>query len=166
MPPLSADVIVVLGARVLVDGSPDAALRRRLERAADLFRQAVAPVVVCSGGRRWHGYPEALSMRRHLLQEGVPERAIVLEPFARTTSENAFFAARILRLANWSRVVLVSCGWHLPRAARDFARCGVTTIPVAAQTPPASRPVAAWRGLRECACSALDAFRLVQRFPR
>jgi hypothetical protein len=53
---------------------------------------------------------------------GVPESAILVEPFSRNTFENAI-CSRVLLIQNGlfdalSRIILVSCPWHMGRVAR------------------------------------------------
>lgn len=161
----SVDAIVVLGARIEADGSPGAALARRLTSATNVFERGLAPTILVSGGARWHGHIEAIAMRRFLIELGVPDDAVLIEPLARSTAENAFFCARVARSQGWRSLAVVSCPWHLPRALRNFERCGIPAVPIAAEAGPANRGHTILRDAKERTCTFLDAIRLSSRFP-
>lgn len=89
--PEKADCIVGFG-----NFNTDIALR-----AAELYRQGLAPVVLFTGGlgRNTEGLlpePEALRFARVAMACGVPEQAIVLEPNSTNTAENILFTRRLL----------------------------------------------------------------------
>ena len=70
-------------------------------RAAELYRQGLAPVVLFTGGlgRNTQGLlsePEAVRFARVAMECGVPESAIVLEPDSTNTAENIRFTRRVL----------------------------------------------------------------------
>lgn len=71
-------------------------------RAAELYRQGMAPLIVVSGGSRavpdGSDFPtEADAIADVLLDHGVPKEAIVLERLASNTSENFWLSAELLR---------------------------------------------------------------------
>jgi uncharacterized SAM-binding protein YcdF (DUF218 family) len=124
-----ADVIVVLGAKVMHNGAAGDSLRERTLKAATLYHQGIAPVVVCSGGQgRDEPASEAETAARILRDADVPASAIVLEDKSTSTRENARFTADICRVRGWTRVVVVSDPYHLWRARRDFAQVGLTAV--------------------------------------
>ena len=70
-------------------------------RAAELYRQGLAPVVLFTGGlgRNTEGLlpePEAVRFARVAMECGVPEKAILLEPESTNTAENILFTRRLL----------------------------------------------------------------------
>jgi uncharacterized SAM-binding protein YcdF (DUF218 family) len=162
----SCDAIVVLGARIQPDGLPGPAVRRRVERAALAFEQGIAPIVVPSGGRRWHGHLEAGSMRSMLVKLGVPEDRIVIEGASMTTAENALFTTRLASQRRWSHLAVVTCAWHIPRAVLDFRRCGLDVMPIAASGGTSTLRERAVRSVKEWTCTRLDGVRLRMRVPR
>ena len=86
----------------------------RPERAAELFRAHAAPRIIVTG----EGDCET---NRRLLQEaGVPPNAIILEPKARTTRENALDTIPILREKGVTNVILVTSWYHSRRAVKCF----------------------------------------------
>ncbi|HZI09449.1 MAG TPA: YdcF family protein [Myxococcus sp.] len=126
-----ADVVVVLGARVLPGGEPSGALWARTEKAVELYRQGVAPRLVFSGGVGTHPPSEARVMLRLATELGVPAEACVLEEESHSTSDNARLTAGLLRGLGARRVVVVSDPYHLLRARQYFRLHGfeVATSP-------------------------------------
>jgi uncharacterized SAM-binding protein YcdF (DUF218 family) len=102
--PVTADVIIVLGGGV----------HERPVRAAELFRQHVAPRILCTGAG------DDVINRDILLKLGVPQTAIELESDSLTTRENALFSGRLLRAENVHRAILVTTWYHSRRALKTF----------------------------------------------
>ena len=95
----------------------------RLRFGAWLSRQTGLPVMVSGGGFR----PEAAVMAESLERDfGVATRWI--EDQSTTTWENAVFAREMLP-EDIQSVLLVTHGWHMPRAALSFERAGFHVIP-------------------------------------
>lgn len=70
-------------------------------RAAELYRQGLATVVLFTGGlgRNTEGLlpePEAVRFARVAMECGVPEKAILLEPESTNTAENILLTRRLL----------------------------------------------------------------------
>ena len=138
MPPApSADAIVVLGCALLPDDAPSPALRRRVERAIELYRAGAAPRLVLSGGGPKR-CAEAEAMRELALRAGIPAASLLLEPRSRNTFENAVETAALLNSEGLTRIILVSEAYHLPRAALLFRLAGIALAGTAA---PPRRPL-------------------------
>jgi uncharacterized SAM-binding protein YcdF (DUF218 family) len=152
---VSWDAIVVAGARVDADGTPSAALVRRVELAVRLFHAGEAPTIAFTGG----GSPSEAAVGGALARSlGVPERALVLEDRSASTEQNARFTAELLGPA---RVVVVTDDYHAWRCERVFRRYFAEVRVV-----PTSGPRARW-GLRarEAAVIAVYAARGWLRSP-
>ncbi|UJR82330.1 YdcF family protein [Sandaracinus amylolyticus] len=113
------DAIVVLGCRVNQDGRASRVLARRARRAATLWLEGRAPIVVLTGGVGTHPPSEAHAAAAILREHGVPDDAMVLEERSTSTAENARFARA---LTDARRVLIVTDGFHATRAALVFAR--------------------------------------------
>jgi uncharacterized SAM-binding protein YcdF (DUF218 family) len=123
----SADVIIVLGAGLRNNGRPDMALTRRSERAADLWKQGLASHIICTGGVSERvTRPEAEGCRDVLLEQGVPDEAILLESRSRSTEENALNSHVMMQENGWQTAVLVTDGFHMMRATWIFRDEGIT----------------------------------------
>jgi uncharacterized SAM-binding protein YcdF (DUF218 family) len=120
-----ADVVVVLGARVLPGGVPSPALRARIEKAVDLYHQGVAPRLLFSGGVGVNPPSEASVMRDVAVRLGVPAEACLLEEQSHSTEQNARFSTALLRSLGARRVVVVSDPYHLLRARQYFRLHGL-----------------------------------------
>jgi murein DD-endopeptidase MepM/ murein hydrolase activator NlpD len=126
-----ADAIVVFGAAVWPDG-PSPTLRVRVARAAELHRQGLAPIVLCSGGRS-NGRSEAQLMRRMLLTQGVSADAVIPDDGGVNTRQ-ALRSVRRFGEGRW-RIIAVSSPYHMARIGREARRQGIET-----QLCPAPRP--------------------------
>ncbi len=115
-----ADVLVVLGARVLPGGQPSGALLARVEKAVELYQRGLAPRLVFSGGVGDYSPSEAQVMRALAVRLGVPPEACLLEEQSHSTAQNARFSAVLLRELGARRVVVVSDPYHLLRARQYF----------------------------------------------
>jgi uncharacterized SAM-binding protein YcdF (DUF218 family) len=155
---MSLDAIVVLGCRLRPGGRLSPAAARRAERAAEAYHAGLAPVLVVSGGRRWHGVPEAAALRQELVKLGVSETALVTECCSLSTCENARYAKPLLESRGASKVGVVTCDWHMPRALLAFRRAKLEPLPLAAPSPNGSYSRTLIRSLRERISWYLDCF--------
>lgn len=127
-----SDVIIVLGASLTNQGEPNRALTRRSAHAAELWRDGLAGMIICTGGIGRDlqvARSEADGCRQVLMREGVPRAAILLEETSRNTEENARHAHDIMTAHGWDSAVLVSDSYHVFRARRIFARTGIDVVP-------------------------------------
>jgi uncharacterized SAM-binding protein YcdF (DUF218 family) len=130
------DAVVVLGAAMAAPGVPGAALRRRLEHGVAVFFARNAGHLLVSGGIVGPPPAEAEMMRDLAVQCGVAKERIVVEDSARNTFENAVYTGRIIRDRQWRRVVVVTDGFHLPRALYVFRRLGLEVAGDGVPRPP------------------------------
>jgi uncharacterized SAM-binding protein YcdF (DUF218 family) len=122
----TADVGMVLGNKVELDGTPSARLQARLERTLELYRAGSFPLVIVSGGTGKEGFDEAVVMRDFLVAGGVPMDRVIMDSQGNTTFLSAKNTAEIMRQRNLRSVMVVSQYFHLPRARLALQRCGVT----------------------------------------
>jgi uncharacterized SAM-binding protein YcdF (DUF218 family) len=116
-------LIVVFGAALDECGRPGVPLARRLRLVlAEATADPEALVIVSGGAVR--GRPaEAPVMRDWLVAEGVDASRILVEPDARSTSENArYCAALVARHPGVRRVTLVTERFHVLRSRVLLAR--------------------------------------------
>lgn len=111
----AAQAIIVLGA-AQYNGQPSGVLRGRLDHAATLYDEGVAPVVVVTGGNRpGDDFTEAGAALRYLIGTGIPDDAIKSEVTGVNTWESLAAAARFLQRDDITDVVLVSSPYHALR---------------------------------------------------
>ena len=121
----SAPVALVLGAGLNPDGSPSAFLAGRLEVARALYASGRARVILVSGDNRVANYDEPTAMREWLAAHGVPEDAVVRDFAGRDTYDSCVRAKRIFGV---NRALIVSQGYHLPRAVYTCRRLGIDAV--------------------------------------
>jgi uncharacterized SAM-binding protein YcdF (DUF218 family) len=148
--------IVVLGCKVESDGRPSAALERRIAWGAAAFETGLGSTVIAAGGRRWSGYAEADVVARRLRALGVPTAAVYPELSSMTTAENALFATELARALGLSRLLVVTCAFHLPRALGCFRASGAVAAGVGAPSPPGSFGARLRRHVHERCARSLD----------
>ncbi len=121
-----ADVVVVLGA-AQYDGTPSAVLSYRLDHAARLWRNGVAPVIVTVGGRQvGDTYTEAEAGRNYLTSYGIPHQVVVPIGEGSDTLESLRVVARRAGIEGWHTAVIVSDPWHSLRARTMAGDLGLT----------------------------------------
>lgn len=126
-PPL---VVCVLGCR-----SGSTTLERRARSGAHAYLTRGATMALVCGGRSWGGVVEADDLARIMAADGVPAAAIIRERCSLDTRDNARFGAALLRRRGVSRVVLVTCAWHLRRAQALFRAAGIDVEGVGVEPP-------------------------------
>lgn len=114
------DAIIVLGTPADSDGNPTPDQLARATEAVHEYQRGVAPRLILTGGAAHNRFVEARVMARSAQAQGVPESAILLEPQAMDTIQNACYAARIMRDHGWRSAEVVSSASHLPRAGLIF----------------------------------------------
>lgn len=140
-----ADAIVVLGAKLRVDGRPTGALDERIRAGVNLWQRGLAPVLYMTGGGP-PGRVEADVMAARARSLGVPESALRSERQSRNTGENARFTASLLMQEGRRRVWLVTQPFHTRRAAFLFRKYG--TIPLCWAIEPSLESLVPGLGLR------------------
>lgn len=146
--PSRAQAIVVLGARLDAAGRPTPALEGRVDRALELYRAGVADTVVFSGGASRGGATEARAAFDYAVARGLPGSAALLEEQSVSTATNARECAQLLLPRGLREVALVTDGFHVLRASRDFARAGFLPRPAASRRV-LTLQTRAWFSLRE-----------------
>ena len=123
-----ADVALVLGSKVELDGTPSVRLRARLDRTLELFCAGHFPAVIVSGGVGKEGYDEAAVMGDYLVSHGVPADQVILDSHGDTTFASALNTARIAKDRDFKTVFVVSQYFHIPRARLALSRCHVAEV--------------------------------------
>lgn len=135
-----ADVIVVFGA-AQYNGRPSPVLRARLDHAADLYERELADLVFVTGGRQpgdRTGETEASASASYLEQRGVPEEAILWEPFGRSSWQQLASVASVLKRRGMTDVLLVSDPFHSARVGAMADELGLDAAVSPTRTSPIS----------------------------
>ncbi len=120
------DAIIVLGSPPDSEGNPTPAQLARVTEAVREYERGVASRLILTGGRTYHGYVEAEVMGRVARAQGVPDIAIVEEPQARDTIQNACYSVHIMNAKGWHSAEVISAAAHLPRAGMIFSRQSIS----------------------------------------
>ncbi len=138
-PPVSleksaAEAIVVLSAdrrREAIEYGGDTINRLGLERlryAAKLGKATGLPILLSGGGlNQSDDISEAELMNVILKEYGL--NANWIEGKSQNTYENAIYSSQILKGVGIGEVILVTHGWHMPRAVEAFEKAGMLVVP-------------------------------------
>ena len=118
-------VALVLGAAVWPGGEASPSLRRRALTATALWHAGRVRAIVGCGGVGEHPPSEAEVIRVLCLEAGVPGEAVFCEGQSRNTHENIMLALPVLARLGGRDVLVVSDGYHLPRALLVARRAGL-----------------------------------------
>lgn len=130
LPKNSSDVIIVCAGGVLLDGSPNPWVIKRLDMCIALYRQAPRPVL-CLGGGTYHKPPvlnqygfvihESSSCASYLLENGVESLHIIKEWSSYDTIGNAWFAfTNYIIPFKWKTLTIITSDFHSERVSVLF----------------------------------------------
>lgn len=137
---------MVLGAQVLSGRRPSRTLDARTRHAARLYLKGDLDLLIPTGGLGEHPPSEAEVMRRILLEEGVPEAAILLEEKAASTWDSALLVSRMARELGVDEVLAVTDPLHCVRTVAAFAETGLVAWPEPVYSSPMWRKKWSRRG--------------------
>ncbi|CAO5169136.1 DUF218 domain-containing protein [Frankia sp. AiPs1] len=110
------EALVVLGASQY-DGRPSAVFAARLDHAAALYREGVAPVVITIGGKQpGDRYTEAEAGAAYLRRRGVPAEKVIVIPEGSDTLGSLTAVAGVMNTRHWRSTVIVTDPWHSLRS--------------------------------------------------
>ena len=116
-------VAIVFGAGLWRDGTPTPVLRDRVATAVDLYSAGKVSKLLMSGDNRVVEYNEPEAMKEYAIELGVPEEDIVLDYAGWRTYDTCYRARDIFDINN---AILVTQGFHLPRAIYTCNNLGVS----------------------------------------
>ena len=123
------DAIIVLGAQVLPDGTPNVQLSWRLDAALEAWQKKNVPIVVCGAQGKDEPVTEAEAMKRYLEDRGVPADQILTDGESFNTRQNLLNAGKLLKdRPEVRRVLIVTSDYHVPRAMALAEDQGFTAI--------------------------------------
>jgi uncharacterized SAM-binding protein YcdF (DUF218 family) len=137
------DAIIVLGYRADRDGNPTPTQLARVTEAVREYQRGVAPRLILTGGAASNRFVEARVMARSAEAQGIPASAILIEPEATDTIQNACYSVRMMKEHGWRSAEVISGAEHLPRAGIIFRSLPLQWSTHAA--PPLAVPSAAYQ---------------------
>lgn len=117
---IGMDCILVLGAGLRPDGTPNLMLQDRLDKGIELYNMGIAPKILLSGDNGQEYYDEVNAMKIYTLSQGVPSEDIFLDHAGFSTYESLYRARDIFQV---EKTVLITQQFHQYRAlyiARGF----------------------------------------------
>lgn len=121
------DYIIVLGAQVKEEG-PSIVLRYRLDAAADYLRENPETQCIVTGGQGANEpFTEAEGMRDYLVNIGIDESRIILEPRALNTQQNIAYSMTLMDSPDAS-VGVVTNNFHVFRGVSLAKKQGMTDV--------------------------------------
>lgn len=133
--------IVVLGA-AQYNGKPSPVLKARLDHAAQLYADSVAPIIVLTGGAASGDKTSEAEAAAAYLSKLVPAPALVVLATGRTTDESIAAAAEWCRGYSITEIVVVSDPFHMLRIRLEARRQGLTAWTSPTRTSPISAHLA------------------------
>ncbi|WP_199624212.1 YdcF family protein [Paenibacillus alkalitolerans] len=110
--PEKADAVIVLGSDVGGE---------RTRKAAELYKQGIAPRLILSDGTRMSWRTMAVDEMYALAAvSGVPEEDILQEKKSRSTYENALYTKEMMLEQGFDSAVVVTADWHARRSKHVF----------------------------------------------
>lgn len=144
-----SQALIVLGAQVKEDGRLSLQLEWRLEAALAEYQRLPRLIITCGAQGKTEPEPEGITMRKWLIEKGVPEDRIIPETASYDTLQNLKNAKALLP-EGVDGVTVVTSDYHLPRAVRIAEDAGLKADGVGSPTLPAywlknhAREVLAW----------------------
>ncbi len=122
----TSDAVVVLGAAQW-DGQPSPVLQQRLDHAAQLHTQGLAPVIVVTGGKQdGDRVTQGATAYNYLRSLGIADEALLVEVDGIDTYTELAASAAILDAAGiGKRVLLVTDGYHSLRTSMIATEVGM-----------------------------------------
>ena len=125
------DCILVLGAGLRPDGSPNLMLAERIAMGVTLYNAGAAPKLLMSGDHSRTDHDEVNAMKDYAMAAGVPSADIFMD-HAGFSTYDSLYRARVIFGAE--RVIIVTQAYHLPRALYIARRLGLDAVGVPCDT--------------------------------
>jgi len=130
------DAIILLGGGInegVADisgvGAPSDESLSRIVTAVKLQRILNLPIIVSAGRVFAEKKAEAPTVKRYLVDLGVPEDKIIVEAKSSNTYENAKYSKEICEKMGYQHPVLVTSAYHMKRALLSFEKIGFKVLP-------------------------------------
>lgn len=150
---LNPQCILILGAGLKPDGTPNLMLADRLDQGSALYNRGVAPKILLSGDNGQERYDEVNAMKTYCLEWGVPPEDIFMDHAGFSTYESIHRASSIFLVES---MVIVTQDYHLPRACYLADKMGIENLGIAARQ--VDYPGQQGRDVREIAARCKDFF--------
>ncbi|HVI43063.1 MAG TPA: ElyC/SanA/YdcF family protein [Anaerovoracaceae bacterium] len=119
---LGADCILVLGAGLKADGTPNYMLQDRLDKGIELYKAGAAPKLLLSGDNGQEEYDEVNAMKEYALNAGIPSEDIFMDHAGFSTYESMYRARDIFLV---KKAIIITQKYHQYRALYTARGLGI-----------------------------------------
>jgi vancomycin permeability regulator SanA len=120
---------IVPGAGIDTNGEPTPYLKWRVETAVKLYKAGRVQKILMSGDNSTKQYNEPVVMKKYALKLGAKDKDVVLDYAGYSTYDTCYRARYIFGVED---AIIVTQGYHLPRAVMTCNDLGIKSIGVAA----------------------------------
>ena len=149
----ASDAILVLGASQY-NGQPSPVFEARLQHAAELYQQGVAPAIVTvGGGQPGDNFTEGESGQDWLVDVGIPPEQVIGVGEGGDTLDSIEAVVPVFDEHDWETAVVVTDPWHALRSLSIAGDVGIEAASSPARSGPVvqSRETQLWYITRESA---------------
>lgn len=125
---IKADLIIVLGNKVNLDGKPSLQLKSRLDKTVELYKAGISKRILVSGGFGKEGFDEAIVMADYLINFNIPKEAITIDSSGVDTMSTAKNAKTFMQVQNLTSALVVTQYFHISRSKLALRKLGVTNL--------------------------------------
>ena len=140
-PHYNKDYIIILGCKIRADGTPLPLLRGRIDRAIRFYRDQLehtgkqARFIPSGGQGADEVMPEARSMERYLIEQGIDPVQIFPETKSATTLENMRFSGQIAAAQKpGAKLVFSTTNYHIFRSGLLARKAGLRAAGIGCKT--------------------------------
>jgi SanA protein len=127
--PSQVHTAVVLGASILPNGDLSLVLKDRADTAIQLYVEEKVTTILVTGDDGTLTHNEVRPIRKYLLANGIPDKAIFLDHAGFDTYSSMYRARDVFKVGS---VVIVTQSFHLPRALFIARKLGIDVYGVSA----------------------------------
>lgn len=121
----AADAAIIMGAAAYGE-KPSPVFEQRIAHGVALYKKGMVKKLILTGGfGDGATMSESEVARRYVMEQGVPERDLLLERVSRTTLGNLQQARDLMKQHGLTEALLVSDPLHMERSARMMRNLGV-----------------------------------------
>jgi len=153
---LGADCILVLGAGLKADGTPNHMLQDRLDKGIELYKAGAAPKLLLSGDNGQEEYDEVNAMKEYTLNAGVPSEDIFMDHAGFSTYESMYRARDIFLV---EKVIIITQRYHQYRALYTARGLGIESYGVVSE--PRAYAGQKYRDIREMLARDKDFLKMI-----
>jgi vancomycin permeability regulator SanA len=124
----NADIAVILGNKVNVDGTLSTRLIKRLECGLNLYKSHRVKRLIVSGGFGTEGFYEGDKMRDFLIKNGIPDSVIIVDNKGDNTLQTVKNTLQLKDKLHFKSLIVVSQYYHLTRVKMLFKKSGFNNV--------------------------------------